>query len=675
MVSTAGRSALLVVGVHVPTVSRNLESEPLTAKISELEKRLESLHGQETTERVDVLNDLCAELSITEPKRAIEISREAYRLAKRLSHKAGMAHALGYEGFSFYLLSDHDKAMPKLMDSISLFEEVGDLKGRARAMSALASVQVSLGNYEAALAKSFESLRLLQATGDRYSEGWCLHGIGGGYHELGDYERSLQYNKESLKVFQELGFTMGVARAFNGIGTAHQSLGDLDKARQYHIKSLEMFQDVGNKLGEARALNDLGNLYQSLGDMDLALDCHTKSLKIREETGNKQAKCTSLINLGRLYIEKKDAAKALDVLHRALTIAMEIKAKPRIYQANLALSEAHELKEEFSVALQHYKIYQEVRVEVLGDQANSRIRNLQIGFEVEKSEREAEISRLKNVELKEKNNQLELLLKQLQEAQSQLIQSEKMAALGALVAGVVHEINTPIGAINSTVDVIARCIASVTEVLDNAESIDDIRGSKPLQRALKTLRDNTHVTSAATDRISKIVNSLKSFTRLDEAVFQEADLHEGLDSTLTLVTHDFKERIVVKKEYGDIPKIFCNAGELNQVFVHLLTNAAHAIDGEGEITIRTYLNDSMVNIEIEDSGVGVPEDAMERLFEPRITRRGERVKAGLGLFTSYRIVEKHKGVITVKSEVGKGSTFIITLPSDLRELREAGRER
>ncbi len=273
-----------------------------------------------------------------------------------------------------------------------------------------------------------------------------------------------------------------------------------------------------------------------------------------------------------------------------------------------------------------------------------------------------------------RNVELERLLEELKETQAQLVQSEKMAALGKLVAGVVHEMNTPVGAINSATSLTSRSAVNISEVLSTGRTLDEIRNSTKLKNALEALQNVGPTSVAASRRITRIVSSLKSFSRLDESTFQKADLHEGLDATLTLMEHDFKDRISVVKDCGDIPEIVCYPGDLNQVFMNLLTNAAQAIRGRGTITIRTFVDDGNVHIEITDTGIGIPPDQMKRLFEPDFTKTGSRVKAGLGLFISYNIAQKHQGQIHVSSEVGKGSTFTIILPIELREPSEAPEE-
>jgi len=266
------------------------------------------------------------------------------------------------------------------------------------------------------------------------------------------------------------------------------------------------------------------------------------------------------------------------------------------------------------------------------------------------------------VKLKEEKDQLQQLLEELERTQAQLVQSEKMAALGKLVAGIVHELNTPIGTINSTTDTLNRSITRIVEEIEGTPSLDSIKNSRQFQNSVRALRDSNPITMAASERITRIVSSLKAFAHLDEAAYQKADLHDGLENTLTLLEHDFKDRIEVIREYGEIPRVTCNPGEINQVFMNLLQNAAEAIKDTGTIVIRSFEEDGNVHVLISDSGSGISPRRRERLFDPAFARKGSRMKAGLGLFTSANIAQKHNGRIEVESEVGKGSAFTVILP-------------
>jgi two-component system NtrC family sensor kinase len=271
--------------------------------------------------------------------------------------------------------------------------------------------------------------------------------------------------------------------------------------------------------------------------------------------------------------------------------------------------------------------------------------------------------------VRERTAALTRTLEELRDTQAQLVQSEKMAALGDLVAGVAHEINTPLGAIASNTDLVARSLAKIKEALADPTQPDRARGY------VEKATGMAEVSRTACRRIDEIVRSLRNFARLDEAERKPADLHEGLDSTLTLLTHLTKNRITVHREYGALPQVLCYPNQLNQVFLNVLVNAAQAIEGPGEITIRTRFvpaadatgpaargSKGSAVVEISDTGCGIPPGNLKRIFDPGFTTKGVGVGTGLGLAISYRIIANHQGRIEVESEVGKGTTFRIILP-------------
>ncbi|MCP4633419.1 MAG: hypothetical protein GY855_10880 [candidate division Zixibacteria bacterium] len=164
-----------------------------------------------------------------------------------------------------------------------------------------------------------------------------------------------------------------------------------------------------------------------------------------------------------------------------------------------------------------------------------------------------------------------------------------------------------------------------------------------------------------------IVRRLRSFARLDEAEIKEADIHDGIEDTLTLIHHDIKHRLTVEKDYGDIPLISCYPGRLNQVFLNLFVNANQAIEDKGLIKIMTWMENEKVFITISDDGKGIPENEVSRIFDPGFTTKGVGVGTGLGLSICYQIIQDHRGEIKVESEIGKGTKFTIVLPTDLDE--------
>lgn len=247
-----------------------------------------------------------------------------------------------------------------------------------------------------------------------------------------------------------------------------------------------------------------------------------------------------------------------------------------------------------------------------------------------------------------------------EEAKAQLVQSERMASLGLLIAGLAHEINTPLGAIYSNNDTIARSLEKI-RLLEADQSMSASEKAQAETRLVDIMQEVCKSTSLASERLMGLVGSLKNFARLDEADLKKADIHEGLESTLTLVQHEFKNRIQVERQYGNIPQVECHPNAINQVFMNLLVNASQAIPDRGTITIRTLKKGEFVRIAISDTGVGIPAENLSKVFDPGFTTKGVGFGTGLGLSICYKIIQEHHGRIEVESN-DRGTTFTVVLP-------------
>ena len=269
-------------------------------------------------------------------------------------------------------------------------------------------------------------------------------------------------------------------------------------------------------------------------------------------------------------------------------------------------------------------------------------------------------------ELKKVMENLEKTNQELRTAQAQLVQTEKMASLGMLVAGIAHEINTPTGAVKSMHHTLSRAFDKMkTELHENYADI--VENNETLKKTFLAIENANNVIRSGTDRVVNIVRRLRSFARLDEAELKEVDIHEGLDDTLALIYHEIKHSVKIIKNYDDLPKIACYPGHLNQVFLNLLINAAQSITEKGEIEVSTYHEDKKIYIKIRDTGSGIPQENLSKIFDPGFTTKGVRIGTGLGLSICYQIMKDHYGDIHVESEVGVGTTFVLTLPTDLGE--------
>jgi len=278
-------------------------------------------------------------------------------------------------------------------------------------------------------------------------------------------------------------------------------------------------------------------------------------------------------------------------------------------------------------------------------------------------------------ELTRKNLRLNETLAALKRSQAKVLHQEKMASIGQLAAGVAHEINNPIGFINSNLSTLgkylsrlsgflavqAECIAAGAPA-EQVESVRQQQARLKIDYIVKDLEDLVRESLEGAERVRSIVADLKSFSRVDESEYKQADLNECLRSTINIVWNEIKYKATLKKELGEIPRTRCYPQQMNQVFMNLLVNAAHAIDHQGIITVRTWEEDGYVCISVDDTGHGIPEENLNRIFEPFFTTKEVGKGTGLGLSITYDIVKKHNGEITVRSEPGKGTVFTVRIP-------------
>jgi len=368
-----------------------------------------------------------------------------------------------------------------------------------------------------------------------------------------------------------------------------------------------------------------------------------------------------LIRLITIPIKQLDNAAA-SVIKGNLNIWLDINSKDEIGRlAKTFLQMAQSLKE--------YKYRtEEQATKLLNQQKELQLANNELTIKSLSLEEQ-------KTEIEKKNSELTEALNNLKITQNQLIQSEKLASLGQLTAGIAHEINNPINFVLSNVSPLRRDIYDLLELLKKYEDVirlneynnynDVIYSFKKeidydyLINEIENLLDGM---DEGAKRTADIVKGLRNFSRMDEGVKKLSDINAGIQSTLVMLKNEIKNRIEVELVLGDIPKLLCYSGKINQALLNLLSNAKDAISGKGKIRVETKCDSDNVYISIKDNGVGMSEEVKNKIFEPFFTTKDVGKGTGLGLSITYGIIEDHKGKIEVKSEEGEGTEFFITLP-------------
>jgi two-component system, NtrC family, sensor kinase len=239
------------------------------------------------------------------------------------------------------------------------------------------------------------------------------------------------------------------------------------------------------------------------------------------------------------------------------------------------------------------------------------------------------------------------------------VSQARLATLGMLVAGLAHELNTPLGALTSNHDVLRRALNKLQDIL--ADEVVEPHELEEVRRIVRAIDGILRVDDMAVERMTGLVRSLRSFGRPDRAAIDFVDLHEGLDGTLAIIAHELRG-VTVVREFGAVPPVECHGLQVNQVFMNLLINARQATPDGGSITIRTSADAAQACVEVTDTGRGIQPEHLDRIFEPGFTTKDGRIGMGLGLAICQQIVEQHGGELAVDSRPDMGSTFTVRLP-------------
>jgi signal transduction histidine kinase len=691
---------------------------------NELESRLPGSTGKE---RIEILAGLTQAYLATVPKKAKEYGQEALELlhafpdekqqmtvlnlvskanshlgefqlaennaltsqtiARKIGDKNGEADALVSLSRVYWEQGNTHQTGKYCADARKLYQESGNQKGLAQTLQMLGTLYWRMGDYPEALSYANKSAEIYGRLDDRKGMAVLDSLIALIYTSQGHYEKALEFSFKAKQSYEALGDKNGIAMTLNNIGRDYQRSGKYKEALKYLKQGSEMFREMNSRRSYSYTLNNIGEVYDAMRDFQQAQNYFSRSLKIKKEIKDQMGIAYTLVNSGRTYRKLGQYKKSIQSLLRALNIATEINIKSEIRNANKELSETYEALGYYPKALFYHKKYKEINDSVFNERNSKKTAELETRYETEKKEKEiALLKRDKEQQklaiLKQRNliNSLIIIsllvfllafytryrlkmkaartlkkeIEDRKQVEAELIESQKLEAVGILAGGIAHDFNNLLSII------IGNLTLAEDDIYDNPRA------------AVEQLK----VVEKACDQASELSQKLVTISVSGEILGQKITFPEIIESTvdhypeMKPLTQNLSISPGLKPIYGEIR-------QLRQVIYNLLKNAHQAMTEPDQLIVRAEnifldtANDfslkagDYVKISIEDNGIGIPREELGKIFVPyfstnqNVTQKGR----GLGLPLCYSIIKRHKGHITIKSQVGKGTTVEIYLPA------------
>lgn len=378
--------------------------------IAQIEGRINKIKNlPDSIQKVEQMFHLCRFYIEVDMEKCIAMLSNAVEIANRINYRPGEGYKSMYEGFYLWTQSQFNESLAKGKVAIRIFEDADCKVGLSEALSFSAYIHWDMGNYDVAFEYGLKSLKFAEDAKSELGTGWAHHALGVFYSNLKDHSEALDHFQKGLACFESVAEeeVYGKTRIQSAMATVYIELGKLDEAIGLTNKTLEAYENMGQKTGSGRALNDLGVIYKTKGDYLQAEKYLSHSLEIRTSVNHKQGIITTNTELGELYLKEKKSGPALEKLEQARIIAEELNVKPKLTRIHKLIGEVYKQSHEPWKAIEHIELSFKIKSEVSGEEASNRLKNLQTQFATERSEREAEIHRLRHVELKKAYDEIE----------------------------------------------------------------------------------------------------------------------------------------------------------------------------------------------------------------------------------------------------------------------------
>jgi two-component system NtrC family sensor kinase len=663
-------------------------------------------HSQVTPARVDRLTALSMAVRSDDYIQAQELAEKALTLARKLNYPTGEANALLALGGAYAGRNDYDKALQYLNQARQRYEQLNNRNGVARVLGQLGWIDTSLGNYVPALSRGLASLDQARQLKDSVLLRQATARLGMLYSLLGDYDQAMRYYTTALDLHKQAGQEVAIARLLNGMGELYRNQGDLTKATRYYNKAIRLAQRLNNPGLQAEAESNLAAVEVQDGHAEQALLTGRQALRVMLAKGAYEVVAWTYTVLGQAHLQLNQPDSAIYYSQRGWNLSRHIGYKEAARDASDVLARSYALKNEYRKAYQFRELnaaYDDTlsgrrtqqQLMLLQQNAQAAERRAQAALRAEEDQQQRQwlISALVGLVLvaavalalwnsyrrqQQANKQLKQQQEELKTAQDQLIQSEKMASLGELTAGIAHEIQNPLNFVNNFSDVSTELVDELIEEQQKPER--DVELEIEL---LSDLKQNLQKINHHGNRASSIVKGMLQHSRVSNGQREPTDLNGLSNEYLRLAYHGlrakdktFNAELITKLD-PTVGQVNVVAQDIGRVLLNLFTNAFYAVQQRQKaltnstnsdvfkptVTVSTQRTGTEVTICVSDNGTGMDEAVRQKIFQPFFTTKPTGQGTGLGLSLAYDIIKKgHNGTLIVESVPGEGTTFTIRLP-------------
>jgi signal transduction histidine kinase len=633
-------------------------------KVHLLEERFEGTTDEIL--QVDLLNSMAFELRHLNSALSMQKSSEAAARAERIGYHKGTAAALLNQGFGEMNKANYTAAFLFLHKAIAIFDELNDEPGRGQALYINGLIYLRIGDNNASLDALNQSLAIRRSIGDQKGEAACLSQLGYILLQFGNLEQSFQYFQQGLAIERQISNKAGIGLSLMALGMLEKKRGRYAEAEAHLLESLRIRNELGETEGWLVSMNYVGELYIVQNRLEEAARCLDEAIVKAEQQvpPSPNSLCKLYTARAKVATRTKDYSLAIDYLDKALQQATVHNVKYQLHDIYQELVEVYKQKGDYRNALINYEKYHQAKEEVINMEVITKLKNVELANQIEDERKQAEIHRLRNIELKNAYEQLEA-------RQAQLIHSEKMASLGELTAGIAHEIQNPLNFVNNFSEVNRELIGDLIEEVDrrNIEAVKEIANA---------IMDNEERINHHGRRADSIVRNMMQHSQSGNEQKEWINMNDLCEEYLRLSYHGVRAKDKTFTSAFDtdfdesLDQINVIPQEIGRVLLNLFNNAFYAVHERKlkstgtfnpKVLVATKKENKKAIIKVIDNGHGVPQNLVEKIFQPFFTTKPTGQGTGLGLSLSYDIITKgHGGTLSVRTTEEEGSEFIIELP-------------